>query len=259
MNKPILRLHNLTYSIDGNYILKNICLELHEGSCMSIIGPNGAGKSTLLRCVAGILAYSGDIFFSEQNLNSFPPIKRAKMIGYVPQHFQTPHSIKVDDFLEMSLYPLSSRYGLPSPLHRERIEQVLEKTSSTDISQRFLHSLSGGELQRVLLASALLCEPTLLLLDEPTASLDPAHREKFQEILHELKISTILITHDINFACEFADSILALRKGTVHYHGEVDQHFISEVIPKLFEAKFLQISIPHRSLPALLPDYRRSK
>ena len=211
-----VRLEGVSVSFDGVRALEDVSLTVKEGEFVSVIGPNGGGKTTLLRVILGLLKPDrGKVeVFGER------PDRVRKLIGYVPQR------VSFDPSFPITVYELvlMGRYRGPlKPYTAEdkaAVESILKEVGIYDLKGRLVGELSGGQLQKAFLARALVRKPKLLLLDEPTASLDPKARRSLYEILHKLKggITMILVTHDIAAVSIYVDTIACLNR-RLHYYG----------------------------------------
>lgn len=196
-SKPILKVENLNIEFGGNKIIKDLSFEVKEKDILAIIGPNGAGKTVLFRALLGLIPYQGKIEW-----------KKAVRIGYVPQKFS----------IEPNL-PLLVKEFLEYKGRGREITKVLEAVGLKN-DKRFINSplgsLSGGELQRILIAFALLGDPDILLFDEPTAGIDIGSEETIYNLLHRLRdergLTIILISHDIHIVYHYALNVLCLNK-----------------------------------------------
>lgn len=201
--QPIVSLQDINFSYDNkNLVLENINLEIAEGEFIGIVGPNGGGKTTLLKLILGLLKpTNGEItvFGKEPKLAS-------KQIGYVPQFsaFNRDFPISVKDVVEMGLGGGDSR-----------IAQILEKLEIVHLKNKSISSLSGGELQRVIIARALACEPKLLLLDEPTSNIDIHAEENIFDLLKNINITIVIVSHDIGFVSRYIKRVICVSKTLV--------------------------------------------
>lgn len=212
----ILKVKNLGYILNGIVILENISFEIHENELVSIIGPNGGGKTTLLKLILGInKPTSGTIEFHDRNIS----------IGYLPQRktdlFDFP--ISVYDFI------LLARYGgvlksFTEDDHKKTIKTVM-KVGIEKLLKKRLSNLSGGELQKVLLARAIVNDPQLLILDEPTSFIDVKSQNEFYNLLFELKekMSIILVTHDLGAISTKINRIICLNK-SINFDGDINKN-----------------------------------
>lgn len=222
MNKNIIKLKNINKSFDEVKVLKDINLEVKEGQFLAIIGPNGGGKTTLLKIILGLIEPdNGDVKIKNLDIK-----KGRKLIGYVPQisDFNKKFPIDVEDVILMGR--ISDQKGLfynYTTKDHKLAENIMKELDIFEIKNRQIGKLSGGQLQKVLIGRALVSEPEILLLDEPTASLDSEARSNIYEILKEIneKITIIVVTHDISALSSYFDSIACLNKN-LHYHGGKD-------------------------------------
>lgn len=228
------KIENFSVTLGNNQILKDVNLHIHCGELTSIIGPNGAGKSTLLKALLGEIKHQGSLKFIGSNNNKF----NQPIIGYVPQYLtfdlSTPTSV-LDLFIacksSMPAWLLSKRKL------REEVLESLSRVKASHIIDRRLGSLSGGELQRVLLALALDPIPNILLLDEPVSGVDQNGLELFYEVLLYIKknydLSIILVSHDLDLVAKYSDRV-ALVNGTIVCSGTPNQVFSNPATEKLF-------------------------
>ena len=207
-----LRVQDLTVKIGADTILENISLHAHCGEMIAIIGPNGAGKSTLIKTILGQQAYEGIISFSVPGSRN----RKAK-IGYVPQSptFDPGDSVTVADLFACCMSKRPAFLGQSKAL-REKITDCLERVHSENLIDKRVGTLSGGELQRVLLALALEPLPNILILDEPLSGVDVEGMETLMDMLDEIRktydLSILMITHDFSMLPRYADQVILLNK-----------------------------------------------
>jgi iron complex transport system ATP-binding protein len=203
----------------------------------AVIGANGSGKSTLIRMLAGLLRpRAGMIALDGVPLNDWQPRLRAREIAYVPQSTATAFPFQAIEIVFSGRTPHAPRFRFESAHDAERAMEALENAGAAHLARRSFNSLSGGERQMVILARALAQEPRLLLLDEPSSSLDLKHRADLIRTLARLRetrhLSVIMITHDLQLTGSF-DQLLALRCGEVAMAGTPDEvlreHLLREV------------------------------
>ncbi len=203
--------------------LENISVSIPSGSFWGIIGPNGSGKSTFVKTALGLLTpYEGDV----RTLGRVPAdlgSLRAR-IGYVPQYAQLDFSfpLQVIDVVAMGLYGEIGLFRRLTRSHRERAYRALDRVQMREFADRQISALSGGQRQRVLIARALVVDPSLLILDEPTAALDHGSAEGLYDWVNRLHeedgMTIILVTHDIGVVSQYVDSIACLNRSLVA-HG----------------------------------------
>lgn len=210
------KIENFTVKFGKLTIFEDVNIHVHCGQLTAIIGPNGAGKSTLLKSILGEVKHTGKLnYVDAKGQHTGSPV-----IGYVPQYLKFDVSAPTS-VLDLFAACLSNRpvWLFPARALRKKVLESLETVRAADLIDRRLGALSGGELQRVLLALALNPMPDLLLLDEPVSGVDQNGLEIFYEILEELQaksdMAIILISHDLNMVARYADQVVLLNKGIV--------------------------------------------
>ncbi len=202
-----LKIKNLSLSLGNTHILENINLDIKAGEIHAIIGPNGAGKTSFLKCILGQVAYTGDIYMEYEE---------DSRIGYVPQilDFEKTLPITVEDFL-CFCYQTKPAFLGPNKKNKEFFKKILEEVGLENKSKRLLGNLSGGELQRLLLAQSINPRPNLLILDEAFSGIDTVGEEYFFKIMKKLKdegLTIIWIHHNIKQVRKIADRITCIKK-----------------------------------------------
>ena len=224
------------YSV-GPLVLRGVSLDAEPGSMTAVIGANGSGKSTLIRMLAGLLRpQAGTIALDGVPLKNWEPRLRARQIAYVPQTTATAFPFQVMDIVMSGRTPHAPKFRFESRQDSEKAMHALESAGAAHLATRSFTSLSGGERQMVILARALAQEPRLLLLDEPSSSLDLKHRADLIRTLGRLReirhLSVIMITHDLQLTGSF-DWILAMRSGALAAAGRPEEvlrdHLLCEV------------------------------
>jgi iron complex transport system ATP-binding protein len=208
---------------DDRAILDEVDISLSRGEMLGLIGPNGAGKSTLLRMLAGVLQPdTGQLWLNGKPIETLSRRERAQRIAYLPQLNQVAWPLSVERLVELGRIPHLEPWQRPGPADRVIIERVIVQTDLLALRQRRFDTLSGGEQARVLLARALVTEPDILLADEPTAALDPAHQLDLMQLLcdHcEAGQSAIVVLHDLSLAAHFCHRLQLLFEGATLAEG----------------------------------------
>jgi iron complex transport system ATP-binding protein len=216
---------NLSFRFPSSpFHIHSLDLSIQKGELVGFLGPNGAGKSTLLRLMAGLLKpQKGEIFVEQRALLTVDIRARAKKIAFVAQSTDFPFPLSVWEIVEMGRHPFLGRFERMSGKDKSICERALELCDVQDFRDRYYHELSGGEKQRVLLASALAQTPEALLLDEPTLSLDLEHQMKLFEIIRMLHrtegLTVIVATHELNLANRFLDRLVLIKNGKIEADG----------------------------------------
>ncbi len=230
MAELALQISNLNVSLRGRTVLEDVNLSLEQGSFMGLIGPNGAGKTVLLKTILGLIKpNAGEILVFGRT-----PKQARGSIGYVPQYarFDADFPMSVLETVLIGRLRHTRIFGSYTNEDIQVAEQVLAKVDLLDLRNQHIGKLSGGQLQRVLIARALALQPKMLLLDEPTASLDTRVGRTVYEILEELsKVMTIvLVSHDIGVIASHVKTIACLNR-KLHYHHskELSSAMLEEV------------------------------
>ena len=214
----ILDVNGLEFRYSGASVLNDVSFSVSPGEILAILGPNGVGKTTLLKCINAIhRARKGTVFVDSRNVLDLRPEEVARTIGYVAQHAETAR-ITVFDAVLMGRKP-HMRWRVASADLR-MVESILRHLHLDHLMLRHIDCLSGGELQKVGLARALVQEPRLLLLDEPTSSLDLKNAVDIMTLLRrvvdEHQVAAVMTMHDLNTALRVADKVLFLKGGRIH-------------------------------------------
>lgn len=217
MTVPAIELDGVSFFYDNSPILTDVSMTVRERDFLAIIGPNGSGKTTLLKIILGILSPGqGSVRICGKS-----PHQAAGMIGYVPQEtgLNKDFPISVLDVALMGRLGLSGRERRYTSGDRETARQVLDKVGMWDYCDRPIGKLSGGQRQRVLIARALSAEPKILLMDEPTASVDAQFQTYLYDLLKELNstITIIVVSHDFSVLSTYINSVACLNQ-TLYYH-----------------------------------------
>jgi iron complex transport system ATP-binding protein len=218
-NSAVLSVDNITVKFDKTEILRNVSLEMKNGEILSLIGPNGCGKTTFLRTVAGLLPYDGSISINGKQIRSLSRGEIAKRIAMLGQTASVYFTFSVFDCVMMGRYARLSSKIIKTPSYDDKIaaENALEAVGITDLRDRLITTLSGGQLQRVFLARTIAQEPQLILLDEPTNHLDFRYQLELIEYLKEWVRNTgnavVGVMHDINLAFNLSDDIAVMSEG----------------------------------------------
>jgi len=245
----VIEINNLTYGYDTP-ILNNISLTACEGDFISIIGSNGAGKSTLIKCICRICENAHGISIFGKPLSSYKQSELSKLVGYVPQSDGRLLNFTAKQFVLMSRYAYVKPFASLSKTDYEAAEKAMELTNTTKYADRLISKMSGGERQKVLIASALAQEAKILLLDEPTTFLDPKHQASVMNIIREINqkenITILMVTHDLNAAIikhkdinSNNNRIVAIKSGIIAFDGHVDEFVNTKVAEKIFDTEFI--------------------
>jgi iron complex transport system ATP-binding protein len=259
MCSPLVDIRNLSLSLGGKIILRNISVSISKSETVFLIGPNGAGKTSLLKCLVRIHAHpDGAITIGGRLLDSYSPRELARRVSYVPQTDGGPSPFTVHEFVAMGRYPYLRPFSSPTAEDREAIRTALAVTGMAAFADRPLGTLSGGERQKVSVAAALAQGTDIMLLDEPAAFLDPRNRAEILTLLtrinREQGVTILSVTHDINTAVIADRRIIALVEGRLAYCGRAKDLMNSTVLREIYGTSFLFAKHPQTGLNIVVPE-----
>lgn len=230
----------LTVALDGRRVVDAVDLTVARGEWVGIIGPNGAGKTTLLRAIAGLVSASGAVEILGREVTQLGARTRAKRVAYVPQRPTIPSGVTVTDYVLLGRTP---HLGILAVERRRDLDVVAATLAALDLEElahRDLSTLSGGELQRVVLARALAQEAPLLLLDEPTTALDVGRQQEVLELVEGLRrerdLTVLTALHDLTLAGQFSDRLVLVVEGRVVSAGDRRQVLTPQLIARHYGA-----------------------
>lgn len=236
-----LKIDNLSFSYSHEKIvLKDVSFAVDQGEVLGVLGTNGTGKTTLLKCINNILQPTvGDIYFGKEDIIKLKQNQIAKIIAYVPQYANNLSPVTVIDFVMQGRIPYA---GFSFSQHDKQIVlDVLQQFDLENYAFRKVNELSGGERQRVLVARALAQDPKIIILDEPTSSLDLYNQLFILEIIKEMgqkeNLAVIMTIHDLNLASMFCDKLLMLKSGKVFAYGKTDNVLTEENIKTVYNVQ----------------------
>jgi len=227
----IVSLSNVSVSLGSRTVLEGVNLDIQEGEFLGVVGPNGSGKTTLLRVILGLIQPdTGSVSVFDR-----PPGQARGSIGYVAQFatFRRNFPISVEQTVLLGRLGLSRGIGRYSSADREAAREALKQVGAWDLRNRAIGGLSGGQLQRVLIARALAGRPRVLLLDEPTSSIDMAAEEGIFGLLRELSqsMAIVLVSHDVGFIWEYVSRVACVNRTVVCHHT-------SEITPEVLQGLY---------------------
>ena len=226
----------------GTPALDGVSLEIPAGSITGLLGPNGCGKTTLLKVLSGVLAPThGTVTLEGQRLSEMSRRQIARRIATVPQETHPAFDYTCLEMVLMGRHPHLGTFGLEGPADVDAAVEAMRATGTEPFADRSYGSLSGGEKQRVVIAMALAQAGSILLLDEPTASLDLGYQLEVAALVRQLNLERgttfVLATHDLNLAASLCDTLLCLRYGRVVAHGRVSEVLTRETIDALYDVE----------------------
>jgi iron complex transport system ATP-binding protein len=235
----LFAIDTLSAGYAGCDVLHGLSFELLPGRFYGLVGPNGSGKTTLIDLLlANLIASEGTILFRGREVGEYSRRELAREIALVPQEFRIDFDFSVQEVVMMGRHPHLPRFANPGPIDLQIVDQALAELEITDLRERLVTHLSGGEKQRVIVARALAQDTPVLVLDEATSSLDIQHSLQIFQVLkkrcRERQTSIIAAIHDLNFAAAYCDAIILLNHGRLVTIGPPGEVLTPELLGQVF-------------------------
>jgi iron complex transport system ATP-binding protein len=253
---PAINSANVSYAFDSRPVLRNLSFAVGRGDFFIIIGPNGSGKTTLLKIFAGLLrAQKGQIEIFGRLIGDYKRKTLARTIAMVPQRVPLDFPFSVAESVLLGRAPYQGSLGLERQKDLEIAKQAMAFTEVAHLSDHRLDQLSGGEQQRMFIARAICQEPQIMLLDEPTASLDLAHQIRVMDLMERLKaekqVTVVMVSHDVNLAAMYADQMLLLKDGEIISMGRPQEVLSFQKLEEAYGCKLLVDQSPLGAFPRI--------
>jgi iron complex transport system ATP-binding protein len=237
----VVELRNLVVAAGGRRIVDGVSFDVAAGEWVSLLGPNGAGKTTVLRVLAGIRPYDGRAWVRGRELGALKRREAAKLVSLVPQIPVVPAAMTVAEYVLLGRTPHLGALVREGASDRAAAAEAIGSLELEELAGRELGSLSGGELQRAVIARSLAQSAPLLLLDEPTSALDLGHQQQVLELVERLRrhheLTVIAAMHDLTLAAQYGDRVVLLDRGRVAAEGEPRSVLTSARVGALYGAK----------------------
>lgn len=223
MGQEVIKVENITFEYGRINVLDNISTSIVDGDFLGIVGPNGSGKSTLLKIFLGLIKpRKGTVKVFDTDIDKF---NQWGKIGYIPQKaasFNQGFPATVEEVVSANLYPIIGLGGHIKTAHRKMVDESLQTVGMLDYKKSIIGRLSGGQQQRVFIAKALISNPRVILMDEPTVGIDQKSEENFYELMESLNrkngITLVMVTHDIGAINNRVNRVLCLSDGKLYEH-----------------------------------------
>lgn len=253
MSTPLIEIKNLSAGYDGRTVLHDVNLTVYDCDFLGIIGPNGGGKTTLIKCILGLLKpTAGEILYAPATNSSLSTLHSPLSMGYLPQYnsIDRKFPITVEEVVLSGLSSQKPLYSRFTATHRAKAQEVIARMGLEGLEKRSIGALSGGQLQRALLGRAVISDPKLVVLDEPSTYIDKRFEARLYELLAEINrdCAIILVSHDIGTVLQQVKSIACVNE-TLDYHP--DTGISEEWLERNFNCPIELLghgAIPHRIL-----------
>jgi len=266
----MLEIVDLSVGYGTKTVLQQVNFDLQPGEILAVIGPNGAGKSTLVRALSGVLPLqSGKVLFKGKDLSLLLPHERARLIAVVPQARSIPAAYTAWQVVMLGRTPYLNWFGQTTREDEDLVRQAMERTRTIELAERLVSELSGGELQRVLLARALVQTTPVMLLDEPTTHLDLQYQinllNQVQGLIHQPEgwaqanghgaPGALVVLHDLNLVSRYADRVMLLVQGRIRALGTRDEVLQPDLLSEAFGIELDVVQNPTGPHALVIPRY----
>ena len=252
-----LEIENLSLAYGHNVVMRDLTFQVTPGEMVGLIGPNGSGKSTIIKALSHVISpYSGKILLDGKNIAKIPRAELARLIGVVPQMPLLPSTFTAFEIVLMGRNPHLGLFQYESARDMDITWQAMEKTATQSLAERRVGELSGGEIQRIVIARVLAQEPKSILLDEPTANLDINYQVEILDLIKNLclenNLAVVITLHDLNLASQYCGRLILLNNGRVHAQGTPSEVINSRNIKEVYGADNCVYTHPVNGLPTVL-------
>jgi len=249
-----INVQNLSHAYGDLPVLNNITFSVSKGDFFIIIGPNGSGKTTLMKMLSGILKpQNGQLEIMGRSIDKYTRKNLAQTIAFVPQTIPVDFPFTVTEIVLMGRSPYLGILGLEQEIDLEIAQRAITFTGIEHLAHRKLDQLSGGEQQRVFIARAICQQPQVILLDEPTSSLDLAHQVRLMDLMERLKtdkgVTVVMVSHDVNLAAMYGNRLLLLNQGQIMRLGPPEEVLTFQTLEETYGCTLLVDESPLGKIP----------
>ncbi len=259
-----IEVENLSLAYGRNIVIRDLTFQATPGEMVGLIGPNGSGKSTIIRAISRIISpHSGKILLNGKSIAQIPREELARLVGVVPQMPLLPSAFTAFEIVLMGRNPHLRLFQYEGEKDRNITWQAMGQTATQSLAERRIGELSGGEIQRIVIARVLAQEPKSILLDEPTANLDISHQVEILDLIKNLcqenSLAVIIALHDLNLASQYCDRLVLLNNGRVHSSGTPGEVINPQNIKAVYGVEGCVYAHPVNGLPTVLLEAGSSR
>ncbi|MFC2014528.1 ABC transporter ATP-binding protein [Chloroflexota bacterium] len=252
-----IEVENLKLGYGHTEVVKDLSFQVNPGEMVGLIGPNGSGKSTIIKAMSNVLRpFSGRVLLDDRNIVKIPRVEVARLIGVVPQIPLLPSTFTAFEIVLMGRNPHLRMFQYEGAGDMAITWQAMGKTATQSLAERMVGELSGGEIQRLVVARVLAQQPKSILLDEPTANLDINHQVEILDLIkglcREENLTVVITLHDLNLASQYCDRLVLINEGLVHAQGTPTDVINEDNMSAVYGAENCVYSHPVNGLPIIL-------
>ena len=252
-----LKVENLSLAYGRHVVMKDLTFQVTPGEMVGLIGPNGSGKSTVIKAISRVIPpYSGKILADGKDVTKIPRAELARLIGVVPQMPLLPSTFTAFEIVLMGRNPHLGLFQYEGAGDMEITWQAMGRTNTQSLAERQVGQLSGGEIQRLVIARVLAQQPKSILLDEPTSNLDINHQVEILDLIKSLcreeNLAVVITLHDLNLAAQYCDRLILINHGPAHAQGTPGEVINAKNIEEVYGAGGCVYAHPVNGLPTVL-------
>ena len=236
----MLTVKNLSYRIGEQEILKNVQAHFRQGRMTAIVGPNGSGKSTLLSFLSRDKPSSGQVFLQGRDVSTIEANEYARLVAVLPQQRETIADFMVKDVVVMGRFPYKQGFRDYTEEDRRIATEAMEQAGVSSMAERRISHMSGGEIQRVMIAKTLAQRSQLVLLDEPTNHLDVKYKLALMKTLQAYEGTVVMVLHDLSLAVAFCHDVIMMKKGSIVKQGAAGEVLEPGLLQEVFGVPFVR-------------------
>lgn len=256
--KTAVEITNLNFSYRDNPVLTDISFSVRQGEFFIIIGPNGSGKTTLVKIISNIIGFQkGSLTILDKSVGNYTKRLLARKVAYVPQAPEVDFPFSVRELVLMGRAPYIGVLGIEGKKDHEIADRAMAFTGIEPLADRRISQLSGGERQMAYIAMAICREPEIIVLDEPTASLDYAHQVSVMDLMEKMKteknVAVIMVSHDINLAAMYGDRLLLVKDGRKLCIGKASDVISDNILEEAYNCNLVFDESPVGDFPRVIP------
>ncbi|MFC1949910.1 ABC transporter ATP-binding protein [Chloroflexota bacterium] len=252
-----LEVENLGLAYDRNVVIRDLSFRVMPGEMVGLIGPNGSGKSTIIKALSHVIRpFAGRVLIDSRDIARIPRMELARLLGVVPQMSLLPSTFTAFEMVLMGRNPHLGLLQYEGERDMAITWQAMEKTATQSLAERRVGELSGGEIQRIVIARVLAQEPKSILLDEPTSNLDISHQVDILNLIKNLcrsnNLTVIVTLHDLNLASQYCDRLILINEGRVYAQGTPTEVITARNIKEVYGSEDCVYTHPVNGLPVVL-------
>lgn len=253
----MIKLKNIDACYSSEQVLHNLSATIHPGEMVALIGANGSGKTTLLKVITGAHEARGDVLVKGRPVRKLSGSERAAILAVVPQDIPVDIPLRGSEFVMLGRTHHMRRFMPPTKVDHAAVERAMAYTATEDLRERFLSEMSGGERQRIALATAFAAQPEIILLDEATSHLDLHHRVEIMNLLREKNqnqsVTVLMAVHDLSLASRYFDRLILLKEGRILVDGPPSEVLQTTTLEDAYNCRVRVVNLPDHLGASIIP------